>query len=152
MGLIYLTAQQFASAFHTLAAAACIRLDNAECYMLLGSMQKKKKKETESFQNAISFVNFYLEFDFIFALITSVYVFVRFFFVIITVCLRNLNDHGNAYLAFERSVMLPDAVKNPLIYLNFAVYNMQMKRYELAVANINDFFSVVEHVNVRKEV
>lgn len=70
----------------------------------------------------------------------------------VTVCLRNLNDHGNAYLAFERSVMLPDAVKNPLIYLNFAVYNMQMKRYELAVANINDFFSVVEHVNVRNEV
>lgn len=39
LGLVYLTAQQFASAFHTLAAAACIRLDNAECYMLLGSKE-----------------------------------------------------------------------------------------------------------------
>ncbi|XP_055318142.1 Bardet-Biedl syndrome 4 protein homolog [Sitodiplosis mosellana] len=72
-------------------------------------------------------------------------------YMLLGICLRNLNDHGNAYLAFERSVMLPDAVKNPLIYLNSAVYNMQMKRYELAVANINNFFSVVEHVNVRNE-
>lgn len=37
LGLIYLTALQYASAFHALAAAACIRPDNAECYMLLGS-------------------------------------------------------------------------------------------------------------------
>lgn len=37
LGLIYLTAQQYASAFHALAAAVCIRTDFAECYMLLGS-------------------------------------------------------------------------------------------------------------------
>lgn len=34
--LLYV-AQQYASAFHTLAAAINLRRDNAECYMLLGS-------------------------------------------------------------------------------------------------------------------
>lgn len=48
--------------------------------------------------------------------------------------------------------MLPDAVKNPLIYLNFAVYCVQLKRYDLAVTNLTNFFSVAEHVNVRHEV
>lgn len=69
-----------------------------------------------------------------------------------SVCLRNLHDHGNAFLAFERSVMLPDAVKYPLIYLNFAIYCVQMKRYELAGMYLGNFFSVSEHTTVRHEV
>ncbi|XP_031616366.1 Bardet-Biedl syndrome 4 protein homolog [Contarinia nasturtii] len=72
-------------------------------------------------------------------------------YMLLGVCLRNLNDHGNAYLAFERSVILPDAIKNPLIYLNCALYNMQMKRYEAAVPNLSNFFSIAEHINVRHE-
>lgn len=68
------------------------------------------------------------------------------------VCLKNLNDHGNAYLAFERSALLPDASKNPLIYLNVAVYYMQIKRPEMVVVNLNRFFSSAEHVSVRHEV
>lgn len=68
------------------------------------------------------------------------------------VCLRNLHDHGNAFLAFERSVMLPDAVKFPLIYLNFTIYCVQMKRYEMAAMYLGNFFSVSEHTNVRHEV
>lgn len=68
------------------------------------------------------------------------------------VCLKNLNDHGNAFLAFERSAMLSDAVKNPLIYLNFTIYSVQMKRFELAALNLNHFFSVAEHTSVRHEV
>lgn len=68
------------------------------------------------------------------------------------VCLRNLHDHGNSFLAFERSVMLPDAVKYPLIYLNFAIYCVQMKRYEMAGMYLGNFFSVSEHTTVRHEV
>lgn len=69
-----------------------------------------------------------------------------------SVCLRNLQDHGNAFLAFERSVMLPDAVKYPLIYLNFAIYCVQMRRYEMAALYLANFFSVSEHTAVRHEV
>lgn len=68
------------------------------------------------------------------------------------VCLRNLHDHGNAFLAFERSVMLPDAVKYPLVYLNFAIYCVQMKRYEMAGIHLAHFFSVSEHTAARHEV
>lgn len=68
------------------------------------------------------------------------------------VCLRNLQDHGNAFLAFERSVMLPDAVKCPLIYLNFAIYCVQMRRFEMAGIYLANFFSVSEHTAVRHEV
>lgn len=73
-------------------------------------------------------------------------------FLYILVCLRNLNDHGNALLAFERSVMLPDALKNPLIYLNFAIHCWQMKLYDMAQSNLNNFFSASEQVAVRHEV
>lgn len=66
--------------------------------------------------------------------------------------MRNLHDHGNAFLAFERSVMLPDAVKYPLVYLNFAIYCVQMKRYEMAAIYLANFFSVSEHTPVRHEV
>lgn len=169
LGLIYLTAQQYASAFHTLAAAACIRLDNPECYMLLGSKcvymkqeiadtlspppSKKitwSKKTTVFRDNKFHTVCAHLSigknrFSFfsshVFSLNTSY-----------LVCLRNLRDHGNAFLAFERSVMLPDAVKYPLIYLNFAIYCVQMKRYEMAGMYLENFFSVSEHTSVRHEV
>lgn len=124
LGLIYLTAQQYASAFHALAAAVCIRTDFAECYMLLGSMS----------------CPFSLEYSFFLAL------------SFIVVCLKNLNDYGNAYLAFERSVMLSDAIKNPLIYLNFAIFCWRTKRFDLAHANLQNFYDLANSTNVRHEV
>lgn len=48
--------------------------------------------------------------------------------------------------------MLPDAVKYPLVYLNFAIYCVQMKRYEMAGIYLANFFSVSEHTAVRHEV
>ncbi|XP_073846172.1 Bardet-Biedl syndrome 4 [Musca autumnalis] len=48
LSLIYITAQQYASAFHTLAAAINLRKDNADCYMLLGICLRK----LEDFDNA----------------------------------------------------------------------------------------------------
>lgn len=147
LGLVYLIAQQYASAFQTLAAAACIRLENAECYMLLGSM------------NIFSLINFngFLIFAFDIAIfwcftINSILTFGFDFSIWLKVCLRNLNDHGNAMLAFERSVLLSDALKNPLIYLNFAVHCWKMKLYELSQSNLNNFFSASENINVRHEV
>lgn len=68
-----------------------------------------------------------------------------------SVCLKNLNDHGNAYLAFERSAMLPDAIKNPLIYLNFAIYCWRTKRFEQAAANLDNFFNVAKSIPMRPE-
>lgn len=68
------------------------------------------------------------------------------------VCLRDLNDHGNAYLAFERAVTLAGAVKNPLVHLNFAIYCWHLKRYDLAQANLNNFHSVSSQVSVKNEV
>uniref|UniRef100_A0A1A9W2E1 Uncharacterized protein n=1 Tax=Glossina brevipalpis TaxID=37001 RepID=A0A1A9W2E1_9MUSC len=48
LSLIYISAQQYVSAFHTLAAAINIRQDNAECFMLLGICLRK----LEDFDNA----------------------------------------------------------------------------------------------------
>ncbi|XP_037895767.1 Bardet-Biedl syndrome 4 protein homolog [Glossina fuscipes] len=48
LSLIYISAQQYASAFHTLAAAINLRQDNAECFMLLGVCLRK----LEDFDNA----------------------------------------------------------------------------------------------------
>ncbi|KAL5288073.1 BBS4 family protein [Megaselia abdita] len=46
MSLIYITAKQYASGFHTLAAAISLRKESAECYMLLGiCLQKLKDNE-----------------------------------------------------------------------------------------------------------
>ncbi|EDW58784.1 BBSome complex member BBS4 homolog isoform X1 [Drosophila virilis] len=41
LSLIYIASEQYASAFHTLAAAINLRKDNAECYMLLGLCLRK---------------------------------------------------------------------------------------------------------------
>lgn len=70
----------------------------------------------------------------------------------ILVCLRHLNDHPNAFLAFERSTMLIDAIQNPLIYLNFAIYCWRTNRIELAQSNLRNFYQMGENVGVRLEV
>ncbi|XP_016999238.2 BBSome complex member BBS4 homolog isoform X1 [Drosophila takahashii] len=41
LSLIYIASEQYASAFHTLAAAINLRKDNAECFMLLGLCLRK---------------------------------------------------------------------------------------------------------------
>ncbi|XP_055533094.1 Bardet-Biedl syndrome 4 protein homolog isoform X2 [Wyeomyia smithii] len=103
LGLILVTAQQYVSAFQTLAAAICLRLDNADCYMLLGT------------------------------------------------CLRHLNDPGNAYLSMEKSTMLPDAIKNPLIYLNFALFCYEIGKPDQSVSYLTNFIEMTQHINVHRE-
>ena len=68
------------------------------------------------------------------------------------VCLKNLNDHENAYLAFERSAILSDAIRNPLIYLNCAIYCIRTKRFDKAKSYLENLFKMLEHINVRNEV
>ncbi|XP_036332595.1 Bardet-Biedl syndrome 4 protein homolog [Rhagoletis pomonella] len=50
LSLIYITAQQYASAFHTLAAAINLRKDSAECYMLLGICLRKLEDGDNAFK------------------------------------------------------------------------------------------------------
>lgn len=48
--------------------------------------------------------------------------------------------------------MLSDAIKNPLIYLNFAIFCWRTKRFELANANLQNFYDLANSTNVRHEV
>lgn len=68
------------------------------------------------------------------------------------VCLRHLNDHANAFLAFERSTMLIDAIKNPLIYLNFSIFCWKTNRIEMAQSNLRNFYQLSDNIGVRLEV
>ncbi|XP_058122864.1 Bardet-Biedl syndrome 4 protein homolog [Anopheles ziemanni] len=103
LGLVLVTAQQYVSAFQTLAAAISLRPEHAECYMLLGT------------------------------------------------CLRHLNDPGNAYLSLEKSTMLPDAIKNPLIYLNFALYCYEVGKSDQSVLHLSNFLEMTQHITVHRE-
>ncbi|XP_037953653.1 Bardet-Biedl syndrome 4 protein homolog [Teleopsis dalmanni] len=96
LSLIYIAAQQYSSAFHTLAAAINLRKDSPECYMLLG------------------------------------------------ICLRKLEDSENAFTAFERSsgiVSKKANARNPLIYLNFALFCYETGRIAMASEQYNLFLS-----------
>lgn len=48
--------------------------------------------------------------------------------------------------------MLIDAIKNPLIYLNFAIYCWRTNRLELAQSNLRNFHQLSDNVGVRFEV
>ncbi|ALC41747.1 BBS4 [Drosophila busckii] len=49
LSLIYIASEQYASAFHTLAAAINLRKDNAECYMLLGLCLRRLDDKENAF-------------------------------------------------------------------------------------------------------
>lgn len=68
------------------------------------------------------------------------------------VCLTRLNDKQNAFLAFERSIMLPDALKNPLIHLNFAVFCYQNGKFELSLQYLKNFLEMAQQMDVNREV
>lgn len=66
-------------------------------------------------------------------------------------CLRHLNDPGNAYLSLEKSTMLPDAIKNPLIYLNFALYCYEIGKPDQSVSYLANFLEMTQHISVHRE-
>lgn len=69
-----------------------------------------------------------------------------------TVCLSKLQDDVNAYLAFERSVMLVDSIKNPLIYLNFSIYCQNIRKFDHSHLYLGHFFRMIETLEVNGEV
>ncbi|XP_062550533.1 Bardet-Biedl syndrome 4 protein homolog isoform X2 [Armigeres subalbatus] len=71
--------------------------------------------------------------------------------ILVTACLRHLNDSGNAYLALEKSTMLPDAIKNPLIYLNFALYCYEIGKPDQSVSYLANFLDTTQHISVHRE-
>ncbi|XP_068147856.1 Bardet-Biedl syndrome 4 protein homolog [Drosophila tropicalis] len=108
LSLIYIASEQYASAFHTLAAAINLRKDNAECYMLLG------------------------------------------------LCLRKLDDMENAFNAFERAgnVILAfpaNSTRNPLIFLNYALFCYETGRLALATEQYNRFLSQAQDLMLPTE-
>lgn len=48
--------------------------------------------------------------------------------------------------------MLPEAIKNPLIYLNFAIYCFETGRIEQSQLNLSNFAQMTEQMKVRIEV
>ncbi|KAL1380770.1 hypothetical protein pipiens_013945 [Culex pipiens pipiens] len=72
-------------------------------------------------------------------------------YMLLGTCLRHLNDPGNAYLSLEKSTMLPDAIKNPLIYLNFALYCYEIGKPDQSVSYLSNFLEMTQHVSVHRE-
>ncbi|XP_050072663.1 Bardet-Biedl syndrome 4 protein homolog [Anopheles maculipalpis] len=72
-------------------------------------------------------------------------------YMLLGTCLRHLNDPGNAYLSLEKSTMLPDAVKNPLIYLNFALYCYEIGKSDQSVLYLSNFLEMTQHITVHRE-
>nr|XP_040219935.2 Bardet-Biedl syndrome 4 protein homolog [Anopheles coluzzii] len=72
-------------------------------------------------------------------------------YMLLGTCLRHLNDPGNAYLSLEKSTMLPDAVKNPLIYLNFALYCYEVGKSDQSVLYLSNFLDMTQHITVHRE-
>uniref|UniRef100_A0A4Y0BPH9 TPR_REGION domain-containing protein n=1 Tax=Anopheles funestus TaxID=62324 RepID=A0A4Y0BPH9_ANOFN len=72
-------------------------------------------------------------------------------YMLLGTCLRHLNDPGNAYLSLEKSTMLPDAVKNPLIYLNFALYCYEIGKSDQSVLYLANFLEMTQHITVHRE-
>lgn len=48
--------------------------------------------------------------------------------------------------------MLPDAVKNPLIYLNFALYCYEIGKPDQSVLYLANFLEMTQHITVHREV
>ncbi|XP_029722130.2 Bardet-Biedl syndrome 4 protein homolog [Aedes albopictus] len=72
-------------------------------------------------------------------------------YMLLGTCLRHLNDPGNAYLSLEKSTMLPDAIKNPLIYLNFALYCYEIGKPDQSVSYLANFLEMTQHISVHRE-
>lgn len=67
------------------------------------------------------------------------------------VCLKHLNDPKNAYIAFERAAMMSDAIKNPLIYLNFAIYCYEIGQHPQARTFLDNAMQIKMRADVRRK-
>jgi hypothetical protein len=69
------------------------------------------------------------------------------------VCLYYLNDIENAHIAFRKSVLSGDAIKNPLIYLNYSIFSLEcLRNVDEAQQYLNNFYNLCETMQVPGEV
>ncbi|XP_055708438.1 Bardet-Biedl syndrome 4 protein homolog [Phlebotomus papatasi] len=66
-------------------------------------------------------------------------------------CLRYLHDRQGAFVAFERSTMQPDALKNPLIYLNFAIFCHEEGKYQQSRVYLTNVIRMSETASIPTE-
>lgn len=74
---------------------------------------------------------------------------------ILLVCLRKLEDFENAYTAFERASKISQqegAARNPLIYLNFALFCYETGRLAKSSEQYNHFLSCSQDMLLPTEV
>lgn len=68
------------------------------------------------------------------------------------VCLQHLLDPINANAAFERAFIMPDALRNPLIYLNGAIYYFAIGHYDRSQLMLTNLVNMAEQIHMRDEV
>ncbi|KAG5677485.1 hypothetical protein PVAND_007243 [Polypedilum vanderplanki] len=70
-------------------------------------------------------------------------------FMMLAICLYYLNDNENAQIAFRKSILSSDAIKNPLIYLNYSIFSLEcLKNIDEAQQYLNNFYNLCETMNV----
>lgn len=69
------------------------------------------------------------------------------------VCLYYLKDSENAQIAFRKSILSSNAIKNPLIYLNYSIFCLEcLKNTEETNQYLSNFYNLCESMNVPSEV
>jgi hypothetical protein len=59
----------------------------------------------------------------------------------------------NSKVAFRKSILSSDAIKNPLIYLNYSIFCLEcLKNVEEAQQYLNNFYNLCETLHVPNEV
>lgn len=118
-------AQQYASAFNAFVGALHVHPNDSDCYMLLGSEQCKFIKWCTDISSMLLFI---------------------------PVCLQHLKDTPNARMAIEKSVMFPEAIRYPLIYLNSAYFFWEIGDTVQAQLHLQNFYEVVQQNPIGEEV
>lgn len=130
LGIVLMTAQQFASAFQCFVNAVSVRSDSAESFMMLASMFKRL---TQFFRFLISEISN--------------------FCCSLKVCLYYLNDSENAQVAFRKSILSSNAIKNPLIYLNYSIFCLEcLKNPNETHQYLSNFYNLCDTMKVPSEV
>lgn len=68
------------------------------------------------------------------------------------VCLYYLNDPENAQVSFRKSILSSSAIKNPLIYLNYAIFCLEcLKDPSECSQYLNNFYNLCDTMRVPSE-
>lgn len=59
----------------------------------------------------------------------------------------------NSQVAFHKSILSSDAIKNPLIYLNYSIFSLEVtQNFEMSQQYLNNFYNICETMKVPNEV